>query len=129
MSPSTLYLAKLMGAYSLFAAAWLMYRREAALGLVDRITNDPVFESVIGTLRLVLGLAIVVGHNRWGGWVEALVSLIGWLALFSGVATMFMPTGTLRRIVVWMRFKERLSLYALISSVLGAALFIGGVTA
>ncbi|RTL82200.1 MAG: hypothetical protein EKK29_16680 [Hyphomicrobiales bacterium] len=129
MTPSTLYLAKLMGAYSLFAAAWLMFRREAALALIDRISNDPVFESVIGTLRLVLGLAIIVGHNRWGGFVEALVSLIGWLAFFSGLATMFLPTGTLRRAIVWMRFKEKLPLYALLSSLLGAALFIGGVVA
>jgi hypothetical protein len=129
MSPTTLYLAKLMGAYSLFAAAWLMWRREAALGLVDRISNDPVFESMIGTLRLVVGLAIVLGHNRWGGALEGLVSLIGWIALMSGIATMFLPTGTLRRAIVWMRFKEKLSLYALISSLLGAALFIGGVTA
>lgn len=129
MTPSTLYLARLMGAYSLFAAAWLMFRREAALALIDRISNDPVFESVIGTLRLVLGLAIVVGHNRWGGFVEALVSLIGWLAFFSGLATMFLPTGTLRRAIVWMRFKEKLPLYALLSSLLGAALFIGGVVA
>lgn len=129
MSPTTLYLAKLMGAYSLFAAAWLMWRREAALGLVDRISNDPVFESMIGTLRLVVGLAIIVGHNRWGGALEALVSLIGWIALMSGIATMFLPTGTLRRAIVWMRFKEKLSFYALISSLLGAALFIGGVTA
>lgn len=129
MSPTTLYLAKLMGAYSLFAAAWLMWRREAALGLVDRISNDPVFESMIGTLRLVVGLAIVLGHNRWGGPLEALVSLIGWIALMSGIATMFLPTGTLRRAIVWMRFKEKLPLYALISSLLGAALFIGGVTA
>ncbi|GLI93191.1 hypothetical protein [Methylocystis echinoides] len=129
MSPTTLYLAKLMGAYSLFAAAWLMWRREAALGLVDRISNDPVFESMIGTLRLSVGLAIVLGHNRWGGVLEALVSLVGWIALMSGIATMFLPTGTLRRAIVWMRFREKLSLYALISSLLGAALFIGGVTA
>lgn len=129
MSPTTLYLAKLMGAYSLFAAAWLMWRREAALGLVDRISNDPVFESMIGTLRLGVGLAIVLGHNRWGGALEALVSLVGWIALMSGIATMFLPTGTLRRAIVWMRFREKLSLYALISSLLGAALFIGGVTA
>lgn len=129
MSPSTLYLAKLMGAYSLIAAAWLFYRREAALALIERISSDPVFESLIGTLRLVLGLAIIVGHNRWGGFVEALVSLVGWIALVSGLATMFLPTGVLRRAIVWMRFEEKLPLYALISSLLGAALFIGGVVA
>lgn len=127
MSPLTLYLAKLLGAYSLFAAAWLMYRREAALALVDRISNDPVFESMVGTLRLVVGLAIVIGHNRWGGWVEALVSITGWIALLSGMATMFLPTGTLRRAVAWMRFREKLPLYAFIASALGAALLAGGV--
>ncbi|MGJ0510604.1 MAG: hypothetical protein ACR652_26460 [Methylocystis sp.] len=129
MSPSTLYLAKLMGAYSLFAAAWMFWRREAALALVDRISNDPVFESMIGTLRLVVGLAIVIGHNRWDGWVEALVSLLGWIAVASGLATMFLPTGTLRDMVAWLRFKEKLPLYALVSTLLGAALFIGGVAA
>ncbi|WP_363347702.1 hypothetical protein [Methylocystis echinoides] len=129
MSPTTVYLAKLMGAYSLFAAAWLYFRREAALGLIDRLSSDPVFESMIGTLRLTVGLAIIVGHNRWDGWVEALVSLIGWIAFFSGVATMFLPTGALRRAIAWMRFKEKLPLYALVSSLLGAALFIGGVAA
>jgi hypothetical protein len=125
MAPSTIYLAKLMGFYSLFAAAWLMWRREAALGLVDRIINDPVFESVIGALRLTLGLAIIVGHNRWDSWPAALVSLIGWLALFSGTATLFLPTGTLKKTVIWMRFKERLPLYSLLSAAIGGALLAG----
>jgi hypothetical protein len=125
MAPSTIYLAKLMGFYSLFAAAWLMWRREAATALVDRITNDPVFESVIGTLRLTLGLAIVVGHNHWDSWPAALVSLVGWLALFSGTATMFLPTGALKKAIVWMRFKERLPLYSLLSATIGAALLAG----
>lgn len=125
MTPSTIYLAKLMGAYSLFAAAWLMLRREAALALIDRITNDPVFESMIGTLRLTLGLAILVGHNHWDGWVAALVSLVGWIALISGAATMFLPAGFLRHVVAWLRFKEKLPLYALLSALLGAALVTG----
>jgi hypothetical protein len=125
MAPSTIYLAKLMGLYSLFAAAWLMWRREAALGLINRITSDPVFESVIGTLRLTLGLAIIVGHNHWDSWPAALVTLVGWLALISGMATMFLPTGTLGKAVAWLRFRENLSPYALASALLGAALLAG----
>jgi hypothetical protein len=125
MAPSTIYLAKLMGAYSLIAAAWLMWRREAATALVDRITNDPVFESIIGLLRLVIGLAIIIGHNHWDSWPAALVSLVGWLALFSGTAAMFLPSGALKKAVVWMRFKECLPLYALLSATIGAALLIG----
>jgi hypothetical protein len=126
MNPVTLYLAKFIGAYSLFAAAWLMFRREAALALVDRIASDPVFESMIGVLRLTVGLALVIGHDLWGGWLESLVSLLGWVALLSGLSAMFLPTGTMRQAIVWMRFKEKLPLYALVSALLGAALLIGG---
>jgi hypothetical protein len=127
--PTTAFFAKFIGAYALFAAAWLYWRREAALALVDRISNDPVFESMIGVLRLVFGLAVVSAHNRWGGWLEALVSALGWIGLFSGLATMFLPTGFLRRSVERMRFKEKLPAYAAFSALLGAVLLIGGLTA
>ncbi len=126
MSPATLYLARLFGAYCIAASAWLYFRREAAVGLIDRISSDPVFESMIGTIRLVVGLAIVTGHNRWGGWVESLVSLIGWIALTSGVATMFLPTGAMSEVVAAIRLRENLPAYALVSLLLGVFLFAGG---
>ena len=126
MSPLTIFLARLFGAYSLVAAAWLLARKETVLALVDRIFGDPVFESLIGLLRLIVGLAIVIGHDRWGNWVEILVSLIGWIALFSGMSALFLPSGTLRRAIVLMRFRENLPLYALLYATLGAALLLGG---
>jgi hypothetical protein len=126
MSLTTAYLAKLLGAYSLVAGAWLLLRREAALALIDRISNDSVSLSLVGLLRLSIGLAIVIGHDRWDGWVETLVSLLGWIALVRGVSTMFLPIETLREMVVRMRLKENLPLYALVSSLLGAALLLGG---
>jgi hypothetical protein len=128
MTPLTAFFAKFIGAYALFAAAWLMWRREAAIGLIDRITNDPVFESMIGVLRLVFGLAVISAHNRWDGWLEALVSALGWIGLFSGLATMFLPTGFLRRSVERMRFKEKLPVYAGVSALLGAVLLAGGLS-
>lgn len=129
MTPLTAFFAKFIGAYALFAGAWLFWRRDAALGLIDRIANDPVFESMIGVLRLVFGLALISAHNRWGGWLEALISALGWIALFSGAATMFLPTGFLRRSIDRIRFKEHLPLYAAIFALLGAALLAGGLTA
>ncbi len=129
MTSLTVFFAKFIGAYALFAAAWLVLRPQAALGLIDRISNDPVFESMIGVMRLIFGLAVVSAHNLWGNWLQTLVSLLGWIAIFSGLATMFLPTGLLRRAMEWMRFKEKLPTYALLSALLGAMLFFGGLAA
>lgn len=128
MSPLTAFVAKLLGAYSLFAGLWLLLRRDAALALVARVEKDPVFLSVIGLVRLAIGLAMVIGHDRWSGWVEILVSLIGWITLFRGLAMMFLPAGALARFMASARFEERLSLYGLGAALLGAALLTGGFT-
>lgn len=126
MSPVTAYLAKFLGAYCLLAGAWLYFRPDAARAMIDRITQDPFIESFIGVLRAAVGFAIVIGHPYWSNWTAALVSVLGWIALASGVATMFLAPGTLRRISDAMRFKEQLPLYAAASSALGAALLLGG---
>ncbi len=128
MSAVTLYLAKFLGAYSLLAGAWLYFRRDAAVALVDRVTHDPVFESFIGVLRATAGLAIIVGHPYWDNWVAVLITLLGWVGLASGLSTMFLPPGTLRRITDWLRFDKKLPLYAALSSCLGAALLLGAFT-
>jgi hypothetical protein len=126
MSPLTLYLAKLLGAYSLFAGAWLMSNKEKALAFIDRVVGDSVFETVIGLLRMTLGLAIVIGHDRWGGWLEIAVSLIGWIALLNGLWALFAPAGTLAKIVAWLRFRENVGAWGLVSFALGAVLLTGG---
>jgi hypothetical protein len=129
MSPLTAFFAKFIGAYALFAGAWLFWRREAAIRLLDRISNDPVFESVIGVLRVAFGLVVISAHNRWGGWLEALVSAVGWIGLFSGLAALFLPAGFLGRLIEWMRLKENLPTYSAVSAGLGAVLLFGGLTA
>jgi len=129
MTSLTAFLAKFIGSYAIFAGAWLFFRREAALGLIDRISGDPVFESMIGVLRLVFGLAVISSHNRWDGWLAALVSALGWIGFFSGLATMFLPAGFLGRMIGRIHFEKQLPLYALVSALLGAVLLLGGLSA
>ncbi|PPD45895.1 MAG: hypothetical protein CTY15_03325 [Methylocystis sp.] len=122
----TVYLAKFVGVYALLAGAWLYFRRDAAVALVDRITHDPVIESFVGVLRAAAGLAIIIAHPYWDNWLAALISVLAWIGLASGLSTMFLPPGTLRRITDRVRFKDHLPLYAAVSSTLGAALVLGG---
>jgi NADH:ubiquinone oxidoreductase subunit 2 (subunit N) len=44
-----------------------------------------------GTLLFVAGLSIVRAHNRWTVGLPAMVSLVGWLAILTGLFRMFAP--------------------------------------
>jgi hypothetical protein len=58
-------------------------------------TNDPGLTYLNGTLLFVGGLAIVHAHNVWlRGW-PVLLTLVGWLAMATGLFRMFAPKAPL----------------------------------
>jgi hypothetical protein len=127
MTPLTLYLAKLIGAYMVILSLWMAARKEVALELVDRLVGDPVGVSLVGMLRLAIGLAIVLGHDVWsGGALPVVITLIGWAALLNGLLTLFAPPEAVRRIFSAMQFERRYPIFAGVALLLGLYLAIGG---
>ncbi|HEY8127082.1 MAG TPA: hypothetical protein VIF88_16870 [Methylocystis sp.] len=129
MTPLTLFLAKLIGAYALVMSAWMLMRRDVALQMIERISREPVAIAFIGMIRISIGLAIVIGHDIWSDSVAALVSLIGWITLISGLLTLFLPPQTVRDIFARMAYEKRYPVFALVSFALGGALLIAGFSA
>ncbi len=126
MTPLTLFLAKLIGAYALIMSAWMLARKDVALQMIERISHEPVAIALIGMIRLAIGLAIVLGHDLWSDGLAILVSLVGWITLISGLLTLFLPPRTVREIFAQMRFDKRYPIFALFSFALGGALLIAG---
>ncbi|MEF3366522.1 hypothetical protein V3H18_08255 [Methylocystis sp. 9N] len=126
MTPLTLFLAKLIGAYALIMSAWILARRDVAAQMIERVSNEPSAIALIGMVRLAIGLAIVIGHDLWSGSLAILVTLVGWVTLASGLLTLFLPPQMVREIFARMRFEKRYPLFALISFSLGGALLIVG---
>jgi len=129
MTPLTLFLAKLIGAYALIMSAWMLLRRDVALQMIESVSREPVAIAFIGMIRLVIGLAIVIGHDIWSDSVAALVSLVGWITLISGLLTLFLPPDTVRDIFAGMGYERRYPVFALVSFALGGALLIAGFSA
>ncbi|MBM3578261.1 MAG: hypothetical protein FJX40_11510 [Alphaproteobacteria bacterium] len=129
MTPLTLFLAKLIGAYALIMSAWMLVRRDVAQQMIESISREPVAIAFIGMIRLAIGLAIVIGHDIWSDAAAALVSLVGWLTLISGVLTLFLPPQTVRDIFSRMGYEKRYPVFALVSFALGGALLIVGFSA
>jgi uncharacterized protein YjeT (DUF2065 family) len=60
--------------------------------LAEQVSRDPSLIFLSGILLFVAGLAIVRVHNVWvGGW-PVLVTVLGWVAILSGLARMLFPT-------------------------------------
>ena len=57
----------------------------------SQIGNDPGLIFVSGILLLVAGLAIVRVHNVWSGGWRVVVTVLGWLAVISGILRMLLP--------------------------------------
>ncbi|MFO1124868.1 MAG: hypothetical protein U1E25_06025 [Methylocystis sp.] len=129
MTPLTLFLAKLIGAYALIMSAWMLLRKDVALQMIERVSREPVAIAFIGMIRLAIGLAIVIGHDIWSDPVAAFVSLVGWIALISGALTLFLPPQTVRDLFARMRYETRYPIFALVSFALGGALLIAGFSA
>lgn len=129
MTPLTLFLAKLIGAYALIMSAWMLVRRDVALQMIERISREPVAVAFVGMIRISIGLAIVIGHDIWSDSVAALVSLVGWITLISGLLTLFLPPQTVRDIFARMAYEKRYPVFALVSFALGGALLIAGFSA
>ncbi len=72
------------------AAAMLINRRTIA-GLIKDSLNGQGFVFFAGILTLLAGLAIVRVHNVWSAEWDVIITIIGWLAIISGIARIVWP--------------------------------------
>ena len=84
------FIAGLIGPLLGLIGASLLLNRGLAPALAAQLSRDLGLIVVSGGLLLVAGLAVVRSHNVWSAW-PALVTLLGWLAVISGVIRILLP--------------------------------------
>jgi hypothetical protein len=89
---SSKMIAGLMGPTLAAIAIAMLLNFSSFPALAEQVSRDPALIFLSGILLLVAGLAIVRAHNVWtGGW-PILVTILGWLAVLSGLLRMFFPS-------------------------------------
>lgn len=97
MFETTQFLALMIGGYMLVSGIGLLISTDYYARMVaDSANSDPITLSLAGTVTFAIGLAIVIGHFKWDGPTEALVSLFGLIALIKGVFLIALPAGLLQ---------------------------------
>ena len=74
----------------IIVALILLFSRKAKGNLLKQ-TQDEGIEMIFGFLTMMIGLIQVIVHNHWDGYLETIVSVIGWIALFKGISLLAFP--------------------------------------
>ncbi|WP_439544413.1 hypothetical protein [Hyphomicrobium sp.] len=107
-------------------AAAMLINRRAIVGVITDMAKAPAFIFLAGLLTLLGGLAIVRAHNVWSFEWSVLVTVIGWLAIVSGLARIIWPDRIASIANRILSSENAITLWALVALTLGAFLTAKG---
>ncbi len=86
----TAYVAQFLGVYLALSGVLMIVREQAMMVLVPKFVDSPPFLYFLGSLRVLIGLAIVLAHTMWIGTLGTVIYLVGWLTLLRGIAMLLL---------------------------------------
>jgi hypothetical protein len=125
----TSYVAQLLGLYLTLSGVLMIVREQAMIELVPKFTDSPAFLYFLGSLRILIGLAIVLAHTMWVGTLGLVIYLLGWISLLRGIAMLLLPAEAERKILANFSRGNVSYVTALVAIVLGGWLAYAGFTA
>jgi hypothetical protein len=130
ISTLTIFLSKLIGLFAILVSLCMVARKQTIVETVAILIRNGPLLLIVGMVRLVVGLAMVLGHNVWsGGALPVIVTLFGWIILIRSIPLLFLSPEAIGRLFKMLRFEELFYLYAGISFVLGLYLTYAGLSA
>jgi len=91
MNDVTLLVIRLMGPVYLMIGLGFLLNQEYYKKIYKGIKDEPFVLMMTGAAAMVVGILIVTHHNVWTTAPEALVSVIGWIALVKGAVILLAP--------------------------------------
>ena len=125
----TAYVAQLLGVYLVLSGVLMIVREQAMMLLVPKFVDTPPFLYFLGSLGVLIGLAIVLAHDTWIGTLGTIIYLVGWLTLLRGIAMLLLPAETERKILEVFSHGNAWYTTAMVAIVLGGWLDYAGFTA
>jgi hypothetical protein len=125
----TAYVAQLLGLYLGLSGVLMIVRERAMMVLVPKFVDSPPFLYFLGSLRVLIGLAIVLAHDMWIGTLGTIIYLVGWVTLLRGIAMLLLPVEKERKILEVFSSGNVWYTTAIVAIVLGGWLAYAGFTA
>jgi hypothetical protein len=90
-SRSTIVLARVAGPLLALSGPALIARPAIIPHLIDSFAADPAAPLLWGFIALLLGLTVLVFHQRWSTPLEIAITLLGWVLIVRAIILLFIP--------------------------------------
>ena len=90
---TSIFLEKLVGPMMLAMGLFVAFNPQRIRRVGREFIDSEALMFMSGIIALAAGLAIVITHNVWEANWRTLITLTGWIAVFAGIARMFLPIG------------------------------------
>jgi hypothetical protein len=126
MSRLTVFLARIIGLSTVLIVAGFLVRGSA---MIEATVADGPVMLTYAIISVVIGVAMVVGHNVWsGGALPVVVTLVGWLIFTKGLLLFMLTPEALTVFVERTQYGQHLYLYLAPALVIGLYLTWAGFT-
>lgn len=124
---STKLWARIFGLWALLAVVGMVANRQNTIDVVNGFFASAALMWTTGIFTSLIGIVVVVTHNRWsGGVLPVVVSLYGWLILVKGVTFVWLPASAEQAFYSSLHFSQYFYLYFIVSLAVGAYFTYGG---
>lgn len=122
----TTFIAKYLGILMLVMGVVGIARHKLIQLWLKRALVRPSVFFLIGIFEFMLGLLIVVGHQKWGSFSAGLVTVLGWLAIIESMLYLTLPKGSIMHLLGRVDRSDLVIATSVISIGLGVVLTLSG---
>ena len=123
---TSILIAKYLGPVILAASLSMFVNPSQMTRIFEDFTNSPGMIFIAGVMTLVMGLTLVIFHNKWVANWTVIITIFGWIGIFGGLMRMMFPMAAIAMGKRMMERKGALAAIGVINGLLGAFLTYKG---
>ncbi len=123
----THFLSQLLGLYLIIVSVSMLTQKQATMGIITSVIENPPMLFILEILGVLGGLAIVLWHNVWSsGLLPFLVTLVGWVTLVRSTIFLFLSPQVMLKVFKAIRCEQNYYAFVGISLLIGVYLTYAG---
>ncbi|MDA7947272.1 MAG: hypothetical protein MPJ78_07325, partial [Hyphomicrobiaceae bacterium] len=119
---TSILIAKYMGSVMLAASLSMFINRSQVDRILEDFTNSPGMIFLAGVMTLLMGLTLVIFHNKWEANWTVIITIFGWIGVVGGLMRMMFPIAAIAMGKRMIEHKGALAVIGVINTLLGAFL-------